>query len=132
MTLKKIDEQGQMKTPYSKQEIVDIFEGKGSLEIPLRSEVIARKKPKVNKGKIPPRPKYIIAKKKKHVSQSYLNNLNPRIIKADKLWKSLWAHQRGELLRHIGVKDNDEIVELSNNKNVPEIVITTFIEGNLR
>jgi len=108
-------------TYYSKAEIIKMFEGKGQIDIPTREEL---KKPKREK-KVP----RLILPMKVAIkpSRTYLTNLNPRIAKADKLWKNLYGNERGDLLKAMGIKDHDEITKLVQSRKTPDVVIDYFI-----
>ena len=110
----------------NKQEILDCFKGIGQTEIPLRDQVLrskaARKEPKKKHIK-----RLIVPYQRKKVSQSYLCNLNPRIEKAQHLWTNTWAHERGDLLRSVGVTDVQMIVDLAQKQEVPEAIINHYI-----
>ena len=117
------------KTNYSQNEILDIFKGVGQVEIPTRDQVLASKNNVVLHIKEKKSPRYIIQKPRKRPSTSYLNNLNPRIAKADTLWHNLWGRERGELVRYCGIENSQEIQRLANESMVPECVINKFISG---
>ena len=110
----------------SSQEILDCFKGIGQTEIPTRDMVVkskkAQKEPKKRHIK-----RMIVPYQRKKPSQSYLCNLNPRIDKAQAIWSNTWAHERGDLLRSVGVKDNQMIVDLANDVNVPECIVNHYI-----
>jgi len=109
----------------SKQEILDCFKGIGQTELPLREQVLASKKSKKEPKKHVK--KLIIPRQRKKVSQSYLCNLNPRIEKAQKIWNDTWAHERGDLLRSVGITDLQTITVLSDNPDVPECLVNHYI-----
>lgn len=116
------------------QVIIDLFKGRGQTEIPLRSEVVEHKqniiKEKKNKGKtsnISSTRKGILVANRKSPSRTYLSNLNPRITKADRLWKKIWMHEKGNLLRTIGITDNELISQLAEQSRCPDEVIDYFI-----
>ncbi len=125
MTLKISESNISTGQPMSKAEISACFEGTGQTEIPLRDMLVKTKK--VKKEPKRARPKWIFAKSKRKPSQTYLSNLNPRIIKADKLWHTLWGGDRGALLRSVGVEDENKITELANADMVPNEIIDHFI-----
>lgn len=115
-------------TKMSKDEILACFKGVGQIEIPTR-DMIVKTVSKARKEKKIPRPKWIMPLKQKKPSQSYLCNLNPRILKAEKLWRNLYAGDRASVLRSCGIEDNEEIVDLVNRPQVPDIIIEKFNLG---
>ena len=107
------------------QEIVDCFKGVGQTELPLRNTVV--KSANKRKQKNPKRARFIFANYKKKPSQTYLSNLNSRMLKADKLWHSLWAHEKGELLKVVGITNPDSIMELAEAIEIPDCVANHFM-----
>lgn len=111
-------------TFMSKEEILKCFAGIGQTEIPTKAEL--------KEGKQPPHGisgtrKGILVANRKTPSRTYLPNINHRILKADKLWKKLWMHERGELLKAMGITNEEEITELANSTQTPDKVIDYFI-----
>src|SRR3972149_7628356 len=122
------------KTFMTKEEILDCFKGIGQTELPTRGEIkeTVHKKRKLTitneegqKVAIQTT-KGIVKPINLKPSRSYLSNLNPRITKADRIWKSIWGHEKGDLLRAIGVS-KEEIVELAQSSKCPDKVIDYFI-----
>ena len=107
----------------TKEELISLFAAMGQDNIPTREELKKRLKEK----KEPKIPRVITPKQPKKPSRSYLVNLNPRIAKADRLWRSLPMHERGDLLRAIGLSESEEITELANCSKTPDKVIDWFI-----
>ena len=114
------------KKGLNKQEILDCFKGIGQTEIPLREQVLRSKKAQKES-----KPKHIkrliVPYTRKKPSQSYLCNLNPRITKAQQLWSNTWAHERGDLLRSVGVEDQQTIIELAQQQQVPDAIVNHYI-----
>ena len=111
----------------TKQEIIECFKGVGQTELPTRDMIVRPKSTTQRKRKNPNRPRYIFANTKKKPSQSYLSNLNPRMERANKLWHSLWAHEKGELLKAVGVSNPENIIELVESVEVPDCVSNHFM-----
>lgn len=113
----------------SQKELIESFADLKQTELLTRTEITTLKseKPEVRKHRI-----HMIAKNIKP-SQTRGHNLNLRISRADKLWKSTWMSQRGVLLRHVGVQYDEEIVALANCVECPQIVVDFFINhGDLK
>ncbi len=112
-------------TFYTKKDILRIFEGKGQVEIPTRDQIVKAKKAK----KEPKIPKVVTPKQPRKPSRTYLSNLNTRILKADRLWSKLLAHEKGELLMSVGITNDEDLVYLANSKKTPDVVIDWFINN---
>lgn len=112
----------------SREDLIKSFANMEQTELPTRSEIETFKADADKRKR-----RIAMIPKRKKPSQTRGHNLNNRILKADRLWKSTWMSQRGVLLRHVGVQYDEEITALANCVECPQIVVDFFINhGELK
>jgi hypothetical protein len=110
------------KTYLTNEEIIECFAGRGQTELPTKKEMHQAKEDKIKTN----RRRLIMPKRPRRPSSTYLSNLNPRIEQAERLWHKCWAHERGQLLRQVGLTNLEEIEQLANEKHVPDLILEHF------